>query len=63
MVRHIHRLFDAGEDGSGPLTFDQIARRWWQKGYQWTPDLIEKRAIQRNEATRDLIYDWQVKKV
>lgn len=66
MVRRIFRLYDAGEvctDGThtGPLSMEKIANLLHDEGFLWTPDLHKTRGVQRNEHTRDIIYDWQVK--
>ncbi|MGC4045059.1 MAG: recombinase family protein [Armatimonas sp.] len=63
VVRRIYNLFYSGEGDSGPLTVLQIAKRLMDEKYQWTPDLHETRGKKRNEATRDVIYKWQVQRV
>ncbi len=67
VVRRIFRMYYYGEerDGTvyGPMSSAQIAGQLMKEGYQWTPDLHEKRGKKRNEHTRDLIYDWQINRV
>lgn len=63
MANRIFRLFYFGEDGSGPLSIDEICRWLMNAGYIWTPDLHDKRAIHRTEQTRARIYDAQVRKL
>lgn len=63
MVRRIFRMFDVGEDGQGPMSYATIARKLMEEGYQWTPDLHEKRGKQRTGHTKNLIYDWQIKRL
>ena len=67
VVRRIFAMFYHGEVrggiAHGPMSTAQIADQLMAEGYQWTPDLHEKRGKKRNEHTRDLIYDWQVRRV
>jgi DNA invertase Pin-like site-specific DNA recombinase len=63
MVRRIYAMFYYGEDESGPLTIRQIGQRLMSEGYHWTPDLHEKRGKKRNDSTKGLIYEWQVRRV
>ena len=44
-------------------SYNQIAQKLMAEGYQWTFDLHEKRGKKRNEFTRDVIYDWQIRRV
>lgn len=55
----VNELYDWCLDG---MSQNQIAQRLMEDGYQWAHDLHDKRGKQRNEFTRDVIYDWQVKR-
>jgi DNA invertase Pin-like site-specific DNA recombinase len=63
VVRRIYNLFYYGEEGSGPRTVRQIIKLLMAEQFKWTPDLHDKRGKKRNESTKDLIYDWQVRRV
>ena len=55
-----NELYDLCLDG---LSENQMAQKLMAEGYQWTFDLHEKRGKKRNEFTRGVIYDWQIRRV
>ena len=62
LVVRIFRLFVHG-DGQGPYSVAEICRLLMSEGVTWPRDLQDKVAKKRNEATKDLIYCWQIRKV
>lgn len=56
----VNELYDWCIQG---MTYDQISNRLMAEGYEWTPDLHDKRAVKRNEFTKDVIYPQQIKTV